>query len=57
MNTEVLNLTEISFQESKEIEGGVHPAVAVAAAVGVGVLLVGCAVGYGLYKLVDWATD
>jgi hypothetical protein len=56
MNLEILNLEEISFQESKEIDGGVYPAVAVAAAcgVGLGVMLVGCAVGYGIYRLVDY---
>jgi len=59
MNLEALNLKEISLQEQVETEGGVHPAVAVAAAcgVGLGVILVGCVIGYGAYKLVQWATS
>jgi lactobin A/cerein 7B family class IIb bacteriocin len=60
MNLEAFNLEEISLQESKEIDGGVVPAaVAVAAAcgVGLGVIIVGAAVGYGIYCLVDWATS
>ena len=60
MNLEALNLKEISFHESKKIDGGVvAPAIAVAAAVGVGlgVIIVGAAVGYGIYLLVDWATS
>jgi hypothetical protein len=59
MNLDVLNLEEISFQESQETNGGAVPAaVAVAAAcgVGLGVILVGAAVGYGVYCFVDWAT-
>ena len=60
MSLENLNLKEITFQESQEIDGGVVPvAVAVAAAcgVGLGVMIVGVAVGYGLYCLADWATS
>lgn len=59
MNLQALNLKEISVQEQVEINGGMPHAVAVAAAcgVGLGVVLVGCAVGYGVYKLVQWATS
>jgi hypothetical protein len=59
MNLEALNLKEMSIQESKETDGGVIHAVAVAAAcgVGLGIILVGCVVGYGIYRLVDWATS
>ena len=58
MNLEALNLKEMSIQESKETEGGVIHAVAFAAAcgVGLGIIVVGCVVGYGIYRLVDWAT-
>ena len=59
MNLESMNLNEISLDESKQINGGVPVALAVVAAGATvcGVILVGCAVGYGIYKLVDWATS
>jgi len=58
MDLKSLNLQELSVNESREIDGGVAPAIAVAAAVGVGlgVIVVGAAVGYGIYCLVSWAT-
>lgn len=65
MNPIESNIPGMSLMSEDELinaEGG-HPivaAVAVAAGVGVGVvglLVVGAAVGYGVYRLVDWATD
>ena len=58
MNVNSLNLEEISFQESKEINGGAHPglvAILAACGVGLGVMVVGCIVGYGLYCAFNWA--
>jgi hypothetical protein len=42
-----------------ETEGGIAPIVVAAAVVGagVGVIIIGAAVGYGIYKLIDWATS
>lgn len=59
MDLKSLNIEELSIQESREIDGGVAPVIAVAAAVGVGlgIIVVGAAVGYGIYCLVDWATE
>ncbi len=59
MNLKAFNLEEINYQESKQIDGGAAPVIAVAAAIGVGlgIIIVGDAVGYGIYLLVDWATS
>ena len=59
MEISKLNLTELSINEQKEIDGGVHPIVAGAAVVGTGlaIIVIGACVGYGIYKLVDWATS
>ena len=57
------NVQELHSDELLTIDGGepiTAAAVAGAVAVGaaaVGVVLVGAAVGYGIYKLVDWATS
>ena len=58
MKLDALNLTELNFEEKRDIDGGVPHALAVAAVcgAGLGVILVGCLVGYGIYRLVDWAT-
>jgi hypothetical protein len=57
MEISKLNLKELSINEQKEIEGG-HPVVVVAAVVctAVSLVVIGAVVGYGIYKLVDWAT-
>lgn len=65
MNILELNAPGISLLTEEELtiaEGGnpIVVAVVVAAGVGagvVGVLIVGAAVGYGVYRLVDWITD
>ena len=51
-------LTDLSHEEMIETEGGIAPIVVAAAVVGagVGVIIIGAAVGYGIYKLIDWAT-
>jgi lactobin A/cerein 7B family class IIb bacteriocin len=52
-------LTDLSHEEMIETEGGIAPIVVAAAVVGagVGVIIIGAAVGYGIYKLIDWATS
>jgi lactobin A/cerein 7B family class IIb bacteriocin len=52
-------LTDLSHKEMIETEGGIAPIVVAAAVVGagVGVIIIGAAVGYGIYKLIDWATS
>ena len=52
-------LTDLSQKEMIETEGGIAPILVAAAVVGtgVGIIVVGAAVGYGIYKLVDWATS
>jgi lactobin A/cerein 7B family class IIb bacteriocin len=52
-------LTDLSYEEMIETEGGIAPIVVAAAVVGagVGVIIIGAAVGYGIYKLIDWATS
>lgn len=52
-------LTDLSQKEMFETEGGIAPIVVAAAVVGagVGIIVVGAAVGYGIYKLIDWATS
>jgi hypothetical protein len=63
---QTLNIAEFSVVELKNSElnntnGGVPWALigayAAAGATGVGIIIVGAAVGYGVYKLVDWATS
>ncbi len=54
-------LTDMSDVEMQQTEGGFPPAAAFVAAAGAGLcfagfMVVGCAVGYGLYKLAHWAT-
>ncbi len=62
-NLGAYNVQELQSDELLTIDGGepiTAGAVAVAVGVGVaavGVVLVGAAVGYGIYKLVDWATS
>jgi hypothetical protein len=62
-----LNMVSLSAEDQKEINGGAIPQAIVAAgvvagkvlavgAVVCGIALVGAAVGYGCYKLVQWAT-
>ena len=52
-------LTDLSQKEMIETEGGIAPIVVAAAVVGagVGIIVVGAAFGYGIYKLIDWATS
>ena len=52
-------LTDMSNKEMVDTEGGVAPIVVAAAIVGagIGVIIVGAVVGYGIYKLIDWATS
>lgn len=51
-------MIELNSDELRNTDGG-HPVLVVIAAVVVirGALIVGAAVGYALYKLVDWATS
>jgi hypothetical protein len=62
-----LNLMSLSAEDQKDINGGAIPPVIVAAGVVAGkvlvvgaavcgIALVGAAVGYGCYKLFQWAT-
>ena len=55
-------MKNLELNELRSVEGGVEPitgAAAVAVAVGgaAAVIIVGAAVGYGVYRLVDWATS
>jgi lactobin A/cerein 7B family class IIb bacteriocin len=52
-------LTDLSQKEMIETEGGIAPIVVAAAVVGagVGIIVVGAVFGYGIYKLIDWATS
>ncbi len=52
-------LEEMSHHEMDKTDGGVAPIVVAAAVVGagIGVIVVGAAVGYAIYKLVNWATS
>ncbi len=51
-------LIDLSHEEMIETEGGIAPIVVALAVVGagVGVIIIGAAVGYGIYKLIDWVT-
>ena len=52
-------LVEMSNDEMDNTDGGIAPIVIAAGIVGagVGVIIIGAAVGYGIYKLVNWATS
>jgi lactobin A/cerein 7B family class IIb bacteriocin len=58
LEIERFDVVELNSEEMKSIEGG-HPVVAVVAVIVVvgAALIVGAAVGYALYCLVDWATS
>ena len=54
-------MKNLELNELQSVQGG-EPITGIAAAAIVvgsaaGILIVGAAVGYGLYKLVDWATS
>lgn len=57
LKLETIGLTELSKSETNKIDGGSILAVALVIAAGGGVILAGAAVGYGTYKLVQWATS
>lgn len=55
---EIDGLTDLSHKEMIETEGGIAPVLVAVAVVGagVGVIIIGAAVGHGIYKLIDWVT-
>jgi lactobin A/cerein 7B family class IIb bacteriocin len=57
-NLENFGVQELNTKEMEETNGGVAIlGVLAVVAVGAGVLVVGAAVGYGLYRLVKWAVS
>jgi lactobin A/cerein 7B family class IIb bacteriocin len=57
-NLENFGVQELNAKEMEETNGGVAIlGVLAVVAVGAGVLVVGAAVGYGLYRLVKWAVS
>lgn len=55
-----LNFVDLKEQELSEINGGeplTAGAVCIAAAVGLGAVVVGCLVGYGIYRTIRWLTE
>ena len=59
INVQNYGLEEISKKEQRSLNGGVAGLAAIAIGVGctAGGLLIGAAVGYGIYKLVKWISN